>query len=173
MLKKISKVLVCCLLVFSITSCATLFGGGESSRLTVESDAPIKVKVISSEGEIVTRTTPFTVEMDRSQTYAVRLASGEYESSDIHVGKKLRGLAIANLACLLCWAIDLVTGNAFTHKKHHIFIDTKELVLKKASAIDQGKNKFTARVDVTITGTDPDEDEAMVKTHRKLEFSKV
>jgi len=113
------------------------------------------------------------MEMDRSQTYAVRLASGEYESNDIHIGKKLRGLAIANLACLLCWVIDLATGNAYTHKQHHIFIDSKELVLKKASAIDQGKNKFTARVDITITGTDPDQDKAMVKTHRKLEFSKV
>ena len=158
----------------SMTSCATIFGGNESSRLTVEADKDLKVKVISDEGEIVTRTTPFTVNMDRSQTYTVRLMSDEYESNDIHIGRKLRGLAIANLVCLLCWVIDLATGNAYTHKQHHIFIDTQELTRKTAEAIEEEKNRFTARVDVTITGTDPEAtEESVIKAHRELEFNKV
>jgi len=168
------KALVCSFLVLSMTSCATILGGNQSSRLTIEANSPLKVKVISDEGEIITRTTPFTVDMDRSQTYTVRLVSDQYESNDIHIGKKLRGLAIANLVCLLCWVIDLATGNAFTHKKHHIFIDTDELSRKTSEAIEENKNRFTARVDVTITGTDPDaEEEAVVKAHKKMKFHKV
>lgn len=157
-----------------MTSCATIFGGGSSSRLTVESDNPLQVKVVSEDGNVSRKTTPFTMELDRSQNYSVKLISDVYESDDIYIGRKIRGLAFVNLFCLLCWAIDLVTGNAYTHKRHHVFIDTKELIKKKAEAIEDNKNKFTARVDVTITGTDPEEEEeAMVKLHKDLQFSKV
>jgi hypothetical protein len=167
------KKLVLVFLAFSMVSCATLFGGGTSSRLTIESNVPLKVKVLSDEGSMITKTTPFTIEMDRQQSYTVKLQADQYESDDIYIGKKLRGLAYINLLCLLCWAIDLATGNAFTHKKHHVYIDTRDLELKKAQALDQNKNKFTARIDVTITGTDESQEPAVVKMHNDMEFSKV
>jgi hypothetical protein len=167
------KNLILIFLTFSMVSCATIFGSGTSSRLTVESDVPLKVKVLSDEGSVITKTTPFNIEMDRQQSYTVKLLADKYESSDIFIGKKVRGLAFLNLLCILCWAIDLATGNAFTHKKHHIYIDTKDLELKKAEAIDNNNNKFTARIDVTITGTDESQEPAIVKMHNEMEFSKV
>ncbi len=51
------KKLVLVFLAFSMVSCATLFGGGTSSRLTIESNVPLKVKVLSDEGSINTKTT--------------------------------------------------------------------------------------------------------------------
>ena len=167
------KNLILIFLTFSMVSCATIFGSGTSSRLTVESDVPLKVKVLSDEGSVITKTTPFNIEMDRQQSYTVKLLADKYESSDIFIGKKVRGLAFLNLLCILCWAIDLATGNAFTHKKHHIYIDTKDLELKKAEAIDNNNNKFTARIDVTITGTDESQEPAIVKMHNEMDFSKV
>ena len=58
MLKKLLLVL----LVFSLSSCATLFGSGKESVLSVESDKPLKISVISDDGLKTTRKTPFTVE---------------------------------------------------------------------------------------------------------------
>ncbi len=172
-MRRIINLALIIIVAFSTTSCATLFGGGRSSQLTVESDTPLKIKVQAEEGAIETHTTPFTMELERSQSYTVRIATDGYESNDIFIGKKIRGLAWLNLACLLCWVIDFVTGNAYTHKKHYVYIDTKDLIRKKASAIEQAKDKFIATIYVLLEGRDPDQEEARVKAHREVEFHKV
>ncbi len=157
------------LVLFSSTGCATLFGGGSDEKLSVESSAPIKVKIIGSEGQIINKTTPFTIDIDRAQNYTVKVQSDEYESQDIYVGRKVRSLSILNLFCILCWGVDFATGNIWEHKMHHVFIDLNDLDKKKA----MGSSTIDALITLNIIGKDPSAKTASMKLSKVVLFNKL
>lgn len=168
-MKKIVLSLLTLAILFSTTSCATIFGSHKSSNLTVESSTPIRVKLVSDEGMVINKTTPFSIhELDRSSSYTLKINSDDYYSDDIYIGKKLRPLAILNLICALCWVIDFVTGNMWDHKQHYVFIDVADLERKKAMNLPE----FKTEVSVLIKGADEDIAPAEMKAHRTVKFRK-
>jgi len=172
-IKTIVKNLKILVLIFSVaflsTGCATIFGGGSDEILTVESSEPLKIKLVGSDGQVINRTTPFTLDIDRSQNYTVKVQSDNYESQDVYVGKKVRVLAMFNLLCILCWAIDFATGNVWEHKMHYVYIDTADLDRKKA----MGLKEFDSLISLQITGKDPDKEFAQSKISGKINFKKI
>jgi hypothetical protein len=170
--KNLKSCLLILVVLFTTTGCATIFGGGSSEILSVESSSPLKIKVVSSDGETFTRTTPFTYDMSRRRTYTIKLISDQYESSNIHLDKSVRGLAFLNLVCLLCWAIDFATGNVWAHERKYVYIDTKDLDLKKASS-NSNKEKIEALITILIEGKDDRFEPGKAQLAKKIEFHRV
>jgi hypothetical protein len=170
--KNLKSCLLVLVVLFSTTGCATIFGGGSMENLSVESSSPIKVKVIASDGETFTRTTPFTYDMSRKKTYTIKLVSDQYESSDIHLDKSVRGLAFINLLCLLCWGIDFATGNVWAHERKYVYIDTKDLERKKAS-LNSNLEKIEALITILIEGKDDRFEPGKAQVSNKIEFHRI
>lgn len=168
-MKNLKVLLLVSVVTFLTTGCATLFGGGSDEIITVESSEPLKIKVVGSDGQVVNRTTPFTLNVERNQNYTVKVQSDQYESQDVYIGRKVRSLAILNLLCILCWGIDFATGNVWEHKMHHVYIDTNDLERKKAMGLDN----FDSLISLEITGKDSDKEFAKSKMSGKVNFRRI
>lgn len=168
-MKNIKLLALTFILLITTTGCATIFGGGSDENLSVESSEPLKIKIVGSDGQVIHKSTPFSIQMERGQNYTVKIQSDKYESDDIYLGRKVRTLAFLNLFCLLCWVIDFATGNVWEHKMHHVFIDTKDLNLKKA----MGLNSFDSLITVNIKGTEPGKDKAETQISGNVHFVRI
>ena len=163
------SLLILFLSVTLFTGCATILGGGSDEKLTVESSTPLRIKVVGSDGQVINKTTPFTIDMDRGQNYTVKVNSDKYESEDIFINRKMRTLSIFNLFFILGWAIDYATGNIWEHRLHHVFIDTKDLEMKKTLNLESFDTKFS----IEITGKDDSKDLAKSRLSRRIHFIKT
>ena len=79
MIRFFNNFLLICVLVFSLNSCATIFGNSRKSEVTVESDQPLQVKLKSSKGLEINRTTPFTTALERGSTYVLSVQSNQFK----------------------------------------------------------------------------------------------
>lgn len=167
---KKTKILSLIILVVLLTSgCSTLFGGSSIEHLTVEADQPLRISVIGTNGQKITKTTPFTTEIQRKYDYTLKIRSDVYESENIFLNKKIRTLSVFNLLCLVCWAVDFVTGKVWEHEQLYVEFDTRDLERKKAMGLDS----FKSDVYVTITGLDENKEPAKIQAHKTIKFTKV
>ena len=88
MVRFFNNLLVLVALVFSLNSCATIFGNSRKSEITVESDRPLDIKLQSSKGLVINKTTPFTTVLERGSTYVLNVKSDQFKSEDIFIDKK-------------------------------------------------------------------------------------
>ena len=88
-MNKLKSLFLVLVVLFSTTGCATIFGGGSTEVINVESSSPIKLKVVGSDGEVTIKTTPFSHQITRSKEYTIKLFSDQYESSDIFINKSV------------------------------------------------------------------------------------
>jgi hypothetical protein len=100
------------------------------------------------------------------------LFSDQYESSDIFINKSVRGLAFLNLFCFICWGIDFATGNVWRHEKKYVYIDTKDLELKKAM-LNNETDKFSALITILIKGNDKGQEPGSAQVSKMVEFHKT
>ena len=128
--------------------------------------------MIGSDGETTVKTTPFSYQISRSKEYTIKLVSDQYESSDIFVGKSVRGLAFLNLFCVFCWVIDFATGNVWRHEKKYVYIDTKDLERKKAM-LKNSSDKFEALISILIKGNDKGQEPGSAQVSKMIEFHKA
>ncbi|MFZ4085469.1 MAG: hypothetical protein ACOYK1_08065 [Vampirovibrionia bacterium] len=172
MVRFFNNLLVLVVLVFSLNSCATIFGNSRKSEITVESDRPLGIKLQSSKGMVINKTTPFTTVLERGSTYVLSVKSDQFQSDDIFIDKKIRGLAFFNLIFPLPWIMDFATGNAWTHDKHYVYINTSELQ-KIKSKLDTNKKDFIADIKILIEGREEGKEKANLGLHRKVKFHRV
>jgi hypothetical protein len=173
MVRFFNNLLVLLVLVFSLNSCATIFGNSKKSEITVESDRPLDIKLQSSKGMVINKTTPFTTVLERGSTYVLNVKSDQFKSEDIFIDKKIRGLAFFNLIFPLPWIVDFVSGNAWTHDKHYVYINTSELQKIKSQINDSNKKDFIASIKVLIEGREEGKEKANLGLHRKVKFHRV
>ncbi|MFM7457712.1 MAG: hypothetical protein ACKO3R_03505 [bacterium] len=172
MIRFFNNFLLICVLVFSLNSCATIFGNSRKSEITVESDQPLQIKLKSSKGLEINKTTPFTTALERGSTYVLSVQSNQFKSEDILIDKKIRGLAFLNLIFPLPWIVDFVSGNAWTHDKHYVYVNTADLQRIK-SQLSGEKKDLVADIKILIEGREEGLEKATLKIHRKLKFHRV
>ena len=172
MVRFFNNLLVLVALVFSLNSCATIFGNSRKSEITVESDQPLDIKLQSSKGMVINKTTPFTTVLERGSTYVLNVKSDQFKSDDIFIDKQIRGLAFFNLIFPLPWIVDFVSGNAWTHDKHYVYINTSELQ-KIKSKLNTDKKDFIADIKILIEGREEGKEKANLGLHRKIKFHRV
>lgn len=167
------QILLCCMVAVLSTSCATMFSPVVSQKLKVKSDVPLKVRLVNEKtGERKTFNTPFTHNLKGDANYTIQVISDLYESEYFSVNHTFNKAAIFNVFSPL-WIgfyVDFTSGNLFKHERLNVFIDSKDLVRKKA----MGEDEFKAKVKITIEGHDEGEEPAKAQiTIKKLKFKKI
>ena len=121
---------------------------------------------------MINKSTPFTTVLERGSTYVLSVKSDQFQSDDIFINKQIRGLAFLNLIFPLPWIVDFASGNAWTHDKHYVYINTSELK-KIKSKLDTDKKDFIADIKILIEGREEGKEKANLGLHRKVKFHRV
>lgn len=175
MLKRLSKILVCSLLIVCMTSCATMFPGNNDIAVSSTKE-PLLIRVSDNGGLNEEYKTPFTFKPNRFRDVTLTVISDEYESESYHIAKKMRvGMFVLDLLITpfaVGLLVDFGSGKIYEHDAKHFIVHNDELSRKKAEALLEGSDKFKAVIGVTIVGDDPDKEKAEIYVEKELEFSR-
>ncbi|MFH1362161.1 MAG: PEGA domain-containing protein [bacterium] len=129
-LKKLFMGGVVCLLVLSITGCASIFKGDPSMLNIMSSPEKAKVTILGSHtGEKIKKTTPCSVTLNKGSDYMVKIELAGYESENIVIRREITGWFWGNilLGGLIGMVIDGSTNNMWEHTPTVINIDLDKL----------------------------------------------
>lgn len=113
-----------------LNGCASIIHN-KPSWLSVETDPnniEIKLYAINT-GEVIKKTSPFRIELDKSSDYKLTVETPNYQSEEIILRRKITGWFWGNI--LIGWivgfAIDAFTHNMWDHNQHLVKLDLKSL----------------------------------------------
>tara|TARA_B100001063_G_scaffold243101_1_gene273011 strand:- start:259 stop:615 length:357 start_codon:yes stop_codon:yes gene_type:complete len=105
-------------LIFSLSSCGTIFTG-TSEAIVIDSN--VDGAIVEFDGVEVGQT-PFTTKVKKSFNGMIKVSADGYKDKSFQLLKSFNGISILNLGNLLGWGIDFATGalNKFDQKGYEI-----------------------------------------------------
>lgn len=102
------------LLIFGVTGCATLFGGGSSQAVNLTSEPTAAGFVVKSSSglQMAQGKTPNTIQLPRKNEYQLEITAPGYQPQTMVLTKGVNGWVWVNLLgpALVGFAIDFVSG---------------------------------------------------------------
>jgi len=113
-MNKIIYLSIALLMIFSVTSCATIFTG---SKDTISFDSKPQGAKVFIDGLEVCKT-PCTTQVKRSLSEKLaEIKLDGYETRVITLDRKFNAVSIINLGSLIGWGIDAATGSIMKYDK--------------------------------------------------------
>lgn len=135
------------LTTFALSSgCATIFTGS-SDNVSVMSE-PTGGKVYIN-GNFMGNT-PVNLNLKRDKDYNIMVKKDGYEPANATLTRSFNAVAILNLAGLLCWVVDIVTGAMWKFDQNAITV-TLEKTGAKSSSSSSVNGRIVAGQDMIAT----------------------
>lgn len=113
-----------------LNGCASIFHG-RASWLTVETNPEnIEIKLYGiNSGEIIKKTSPFRVELDKGTDYKLVVETPNYRSEEVVIRRRITGWFWGNIIIgwIVGFAIDAFSKNMWDHNQHLVQLDLEKL----------------------------------------------
>lgn len=137
---------VAALVLVAFAGCATIFTGSSDNVGIMSEPQGGKVYI---NGNFMGNT-PATLNLKRDKDYNIMVKKDGYEPASATLTRSFNAVAILNLAGLLCWVVDIVTGAMWKFDRDAVTVTLEKSGTKTSSRFHE-RGKIIAGDDMTAT----------------------